>query len=417
MSRSGALLAAVLILAVTPVAARAQAEPEFRDRKLSEWLSDLRFDRDQRTREVAPLVLGFAATHPPLWRAQTNRRRAALLALEAIGPEKSRLILPALVDTMREDPDDSVRAAAAGTLGRLAARPKADPEIFVTPANGLLLALKKDKEKSNRVREAAVEALGKMTAVPGLSGDAVPALADILKNDPEQDLRRAAAEALRRWGKASLLALKDLEAAVARQDNDEATRTLAIRAIGAIGPPEALDTVKTLRTVLVDAKAPTDLRVAVVEVFGILQSQQDNLVEVLGQLLVAADTPAPVRQELAVTLGKYGAAAKPALPDLRKAAVAEPNKDVRCQVFYAFARIGKDLGADAEPVTMLLLAALKDPNLDVRLAAIQTLGALGPETLGANLEEVRKRLMEQTKDSSQDVREAAQAALKKLVKP
>jgi HEAT repeat protein len=121
-----------------------------------------------------------------------------------------------------------------------------------------------------------------------------------------------------------------------------------------------------------------------------------------------------LRQELAVTIGKYGPAAKPALPALKKAAT-DADKDVRCQALYAFGHIGKDLGGEVGPVTMLLLAALKDPTVEVRLAAIQTLGALGPDTLGSNLEEVRKRLTEQSKDSTPEVRDAALAALKRLM--
>src|SRR5262249_9727353 len=152
------------------------------------------------------------------------------------------------------------------------------------------------------------------------------------------------------------------------------------------------------------------VRVAAAEAIGALGPDVAAVAPLLGQLLTDADTPTPLRQELAGTLGKFGPGAKAALPALKKAA-HDPDKFVRCQVFAAFARISKDRGPEAGPVAKLLLEALDDSTLEVRLAAIETLGRLGPETLGSHADEVRKRLMDFTKDPIPEVREAASVAL------
>jgi HEAT repeat protein len=410
MGRNRFLLAAVLLLPALPSAVQAQGgDPVVRDRKLSEWLVDLRGEKDVRTRLVAPMVLGAPGTHPNLWLAQTNRRKAGLLAAELAGSEH-RPVLPAIIEALRDDPDDSLRAAAALTLGRLAARPKADPELFITPTSALLGALKNDR--AARVREASAEALGRMTAVPGVVLDVVPALAAALK-DPAPEPRRGAAEALRRWGKAAQPALEALQETLRSADNSPATRVLAARAITAVGHPEAVAALPALKEVVSDARAPVDVRVAAAETIGALGPDVAAVAPLLGELLGSAETPTPLRQELAATLGKFGPGAKPAVPALKKAA-RDPDKYVRTHALYAFSKIGKDLGDEVGPVTKLLLESLSDPMLEVRLAAIETLGRLGPDTLGGNAEEVRRRLMEYTKDPIQEVRDAAEAALVRL---
>src|SRR5439155_23381786 len=183
------------------------------------------------------------------------------------------------------------------------------PALFVTPASALLAALKGDP--AARVREAAAESLGKMTNVPGLAKEAVPALAAALK-DPAPEPRRGAAEALRRWGKAAQPALDDLQEALRQPDNSTATRVLAARAIGAVGHPEAVAGLPALKDVLADAKAPVDVRVAAAEAIGALGPDVAAAAPLLGQLLADPETPTPLRQELATTLGKFGPGAKPA---------------------------------------------------------------------------------------------------------
>ena len=68
-------------------------EPELRGRKLSEWLEMLRGQQAEKDRHVALLALGVAASGPSFWQPYLHhQRRAGLLAVELIGPGKSKLV-------------------------------------------------------------------------------------------------------------------------------------------------------------------------------------------------------------------------------------------------------------------------------------------------------------------------------------
>src|SRR5579872_6018514 len=77
MSRRLLLPALLLVLLVAAWAARAEEEPVFRGKKVSEWVVQL---KEGKT---------------------VNRRRVALLALEYIGPKRSRKVFPAMVGALR----------------------------------------------------------------------------------------------------------------------------------------------------------------------------------------------------------------------------------------------------------------------------------------------------------------------------
>jgi HEAT repeat protein len=76
--------------------------------------------------------------------------------------------------------------------------------------------------------------------------------------------------------------------------------------------------------------------------------------------------------------------------------------------------MGKQLGGDAREVITALLVGLNDGVAEVRLAAVEALGALGSDTLGADAPAVRERLGAVSRDSQKAVRDAALDALKKL---
>src|SRR5262245_38500436 len=90
------VLALLLSLGACPrLCAADEDDPVAAGRKASEWLEMLRSD-------PAP-----------------KRRQAALIALEIVGP-KARKVLPGIANAVRKDAEESVRAAAAQTLGRMA---------------------------------------------------------------------------------------------------------------------------------------------------------------------------------------------------------------------------------------------------------------------------------------------------------
>jgi HEAT repeat protein len=80
----------------------------------------------------------------------------------------------------------------------------------------------------------------------------------------------------------------------------------------------------------------------------------------------------------------------------------------------AIGRYGSDLGPEGKAAVTGLLRCMDDGILDVRVTAIETLGALGADGLGADLKAVTDRLTDATRDSQKVVSEAAAASLKKI---
>src|SRR5271165_5714262 len=119
VTRAPLLFPLLLVAALTSsrTAAAAEDEPMLRHRTLSEWLGMLRED-------PAP-----------------EKRRAALLAVELIGPGKSPKVVPAVIAALRDDSDEKLREAAAAALGRigerLAARSLAEKTPFAVGRDAL----------------------------------------------------------------------------------------------------------------------------------------------------------------------------------------------------------------------------------------------------------------------------------------
>jgi HEAT repeat protein len=386
MSRT--LVAALVVFSLVRLAsARAEEEdPVFQNRKLSEWLVMLQND------------------------ARPERRRAALIAVELIGPKRSRQVVGAILSALRDDKEEKIREGAAAALGRMSARARKENNEafkFDNIRDGLAIALKGDK--SARVREAAALALGQLDSdARGAAGT----LAGALK-DTDRGTRRAAADALRRLGPAAVEALPELQQVLQDSSADQATRVQCALAIGRIGAPEALQALGAMKEVLADSKAPTDVRRAVCETLGLLGKDAAGAAPVLGQSLTAPGTDVSVRRAAAVALDEFGTDGRLAIASLKKA-LKDDDKFVRCHAMHALGQYGKDLGPHTRDVITALLQGMDDSVLEVRVAAIETLGILGAEGLGADSQAVLDRLTEATRDSTKAVSEAAAAALKRI---
>lgn len=385
MSRRLLLPALLLALFVTPRTARAEEDPVFRGKKVSEWVVELKEGKS------------------------VNRRRVALLAVEYIGPKRSRKVFPALVGALRGDPDRRIREAAAKSLGRAIAKLLSDPDRdeplrLDTVRDGLVGALRKDKEA--RVREAAAAALGKMEK-EGRS--AVPTLAEALA-DKDPGTRTAAADALRQIGKDAAEALPALQKALADKDAPRLMRVQAALAIGRIGAPDAQPVVPVLGKLVADAGTPLEVRKAAAESLGLLGRDAGEAAANLAVALADADTE--LRRAAAAALDQIGPPARAALPSLRKA-IEDKDKFVRTVALHAIGRI-KNLGEERKAIVTAILACLNDSVIEVRVAAIETFGALGAEGLGPDTKAVIDRLTEVSRDSQQDIRDAARNALKKI---
>ena len=101
--------------------------------------------------------------------------------------------------------------------------------------------------------------------------------------------------------------------------------------------------------------------------------------EVEGLVAQLADSSWEVRQRAADRLGELGAAASPALPNLRDKLLNDTDEDVRASAVRAAVAVAP------EPVSLLpdLRKGLGDPNWKVKVAAAQALATLGPEARSA----------------------------------
>jgi len=141
--------------------------------------------------------------------------------------------IPALVQTIKTDPEYGVRLSSASALGSLG--PKG------AEALRLLLHTIGDED-----RWGVVHSLGKMGP---LGAVAVSELVKVLKSDPDWKLRQAAAEALGRIGLDARAAVPALIRAL--RDENEHVRYHAIQSLGIMGP-YARDAIPALKKALRD---------------------------------------------------------------------------------------------------------------------------------------------------------------------
>ncbi len=257
-------------------------------------------------------------------------RRSGGTALAALGA-RARPALTSLVDGLA-DKDAVVAIESARALGSLgsAASPAIEP---------LIAAVDRPEPA---VQEAAVKAIGRLGEV---ARAAVPTLAKLLPST-RPPLQVEVATALGAMGSSAREALPGLEQSLA--SSDPATRTAALTAYARIEPDNSRK-VERLKQALDDAAQP--VRVAAIgelgklgraaepaaeKLYGLTENstEREQALEVLGgmrirsvPLLVRAmgNSDPYVRQYAAERLGQLGAAAKDAVPDLRK--LLEDNED------------------------------------------------------------------------------------------
>lgn len=379
----------LLLLAVLALPSlAADDEPVVRGKTASEWATLLRESKEPKYRQ------------------------GALIALELMGPFQSRRVLPAVSGALREDSSDLVRKKAANALSRMIEkvrkdRVKNDAVRLDAVREALVAALRTDK--SNGVREAAAAALGRLEDE---ASAAISALSTALTRDKSTDVRAAAADSLRRIGRGARDAVPELQTALADKEAGELTRLQAALALGRIGPPDALASLKVMREVLVDPKAPTEVRKAVAEALGQIGKDAADAAPALAAVL-APSSELSLRQAAAATLDLFGPEAKEALPALRKA-LTDDDKFVRSLALHTLGQLGNELGQQRKDVVSGIRKCLNDSVLEVRLAAIQSLGALGSDGLGSEADPVLKDLTEASQDTQEAVRKAALGAIKKI---
>ncbi|HTQ39576.1 MAG TPA: HEAT repeat domain-containing protein [Pirellulales bacterium] len=274
-------------------------------------------------------------------------------ALAKINPDDKAGVQRAvsLLVTGLKDPNQHVRGAAARGLLELHA-----PQEMVISAMSDLLA-----DKDPEVRGNVVDALSSLgeAAVPRLikalqnddmqalavevlrrlgpkAKDAVPALILELK-DPDPEYRREVEFALAAIGPAAKTAVPAL---IEHLGSDEPrVQYTACYALGKIGP-DAADAVPKLR----DNMKSDDKFLKVASVWALLHIQpadkalQSMAVPLLAKALGDSEHEL-ARVESANALGRIGAAAKSAIPDLQKAAEQDDSPKVRAAAVEALKKI------------------------------------------------------------------------------
>lgn len=343
------------------------------------------------TRPAAAQVLGTVGRKwpkaiPALVRvfvtSKEEGRDSVGTALTSIGKSAA----PALIKVAEEaNRDEEVRADAVTAVSRMG-----PPAAEVSPKLAGLL-----KDKSELVRFRVALALAEVTHDPA----AVPELVDSLKDDEDEATRAEAARALGSIGPKAVAAsgrLKELLEKAGQQERFPLAVALAqVTRDTDAGVPALLALLRTgaddqqrqaavsaLHTVgkpaiphLVAALA--DDHSSKPEVIRVLSGFGNQAKEAGPQLVkLLADKDWATALAAAEALATIDPAAEAAVPVLAEA-LRSPEPAVRQRAVFALGRFGKA----ARPAVPALIQALKDPS--VRASAAYTLGRIGPDAAEA----------------------------------
>ena len=376
-------LTLAFLASLAPVRAEDE-DPDFKGKKLSEWVDLL-----QNGEKV-------------------EKRRAGLIALRLIGPSKSRKVTPALIAAVRENSMEAIRSGAAAVLGDFAAKAQNDDDIPLDKIRDALASgMRTDKASS--VREACARALGNMKGrARAAAGDLTLAL-----KDSHSGTRSQAASALSKLGKDAREAVNDLQTALKNTKLEALTRTYCANALGRIGSPDALPAVPILKEVLADGKNSTDLRKSCADALGEMGKDAADAVPALAAALTDKDSDVALRRSCVEALDAMAGEARPGLTALRTA-LKDNDQFVRSFALHAISRMGGELGDDRKTAVLGIMACMDDNVLEVRVAAIEALGNLGPDGLGDSTKAAVDRLTGASRDPQKVISDAAKAALKKV---
>lgn len=340
------------------------------------------------------------------------RSQSLPLLPESTGTEASVSVDVTGLVKLLADPDAQKRADAARTLGR-----KGEEARRAVPD---LVAALKDKDAD--VRRNSAEAL---ELIRSLNRTHVPALVVALK-DPDVDVRISVASALSKMGLEAKAAVPALISSI--KDSDAKVRLHTAAALAKIGE-EGKEAIPSLTEALEDTEI--DVRcsaaLALAKMGSAAKNSVPNLVKVLKN-----DTNKDLRRNVIAALEGLGPNAKESIPEL-KALLRDRDKDIQGSALTALAAMGpeakdavknitllledKDLRGTAsetlakigKPAVPELIKALTDAKPEVRLAAVETLGQIGPEAEAA----LPALGIRKGKDLP-EIREAAYTAIKKI---
>ena len=360
-----------------PLAGAAQppADPVYEGKKASEWVNVLQND------------------------ASARKRTQAVAALAAVWADHQyKDALPNIGRSLRVDTSPAVRRQAAASIAGL------KPETVRAIENEVVEGLKAEKHPA--VRKELAVALGRF---PEVAKKAVGPLASVLA-DADPAARAAAADALAKAGsdaKGAAPALLDRLA-----DPDKAVRQAVLFALGRVGPENPSFVAAALLKRYSEEKESELRREAVVSL-GLVGDRSEATV--VGLAAALGDADADTRAAAVAALASFGTAAKGAADALLKLATAkspEAAAGLRVDAVRAF---GSVLGADLKGRVAVLVGVMEnDPDFEVRVAAVEEVGALGAAVKDdvPTMTALRKRLS----DPQVKVRAAAAEAIRRTEK-
>ena len=327
----------------------------------------LREDKDLRVRGLAAAALGNlrdAAFADDLFAALTaadadsRLKEAAALSLGALGDKRA---LDYLTKAMQGNDRDARRNAVIVAGGMNA------PEA----AQDLRNILENDPDDS--VRVAAADSLGKLTPP---AAETKELLARVMGGDGAEEVRAAAAESLGALGNAAYL--KPLTDLLTKQGEADTVRGGAASGLGLLGDVAAL---KPLADALND---PSD-KVRLEAIVGLGRLDDPAVVEPLTNVLLNQAISYILRDEAAQQLLELGHPG--ALEAILKALEVETEPMVVQTLAAGIAQLEgarKSAGAAADDKSQQsinkLIQLLLNENADVRRAAASALGDIGDET-------------------------------------
>jgi HEAT repeat protein len=364
----GIIVSLIAILSLQPVAWAQGDARKILNRTSTEWLKILDADKSPK------------------------KRKAALLALKVFGAAEKGVVDGMIHALEKTDETPEVKLTAAQYLGEMGE----DAKMAVLPLGKALAS-----DPSSQVREAAAKALGDKM-IP-FSKPTIPVLGKAL-HDSDPEVRAAAAATLKDHGKDAHAVLGDLLDTVKDTKTDRFTRMFAAETVRQFSE-DADKIVPVFAAVLTEKGANSDLKQVMVVGLARFGKSATGAIDALLVVLRDSNAPVPLRRSAAVTLAKVEADGKKIWPAAREL-FKSPQKNLREQAIRLAASACKN-----EPGLVEALKGMAgDQQLDVRLAAVQELGELGPAAKAA--EPVIAELARN--DPRTSVREAAETALKKI---
>jgi HEAT repeat protein len=351
--------------------------------------------------ELRSLVAATESQNP-------NGRARALSGLAERGAAVS---VPYLVAAAR-DPSAEVRATALGRLADVAAEPRVAVPLLVTGAAG----------GPDSVCIEAARALGRVAATSARHAPATPGARSGLPADLQRDAIRVLVSLLRdsdrtpevRAASASALAefrgdpaIVPALSAVAAGDADRAVRLAAAMALQKAAGVDEPGATQALLTLLADPEAVEDRAVVLQSVMLASPQIQERAVIALAGLLSRADPV--IRPEVLEMLGSLGPQASAALPALE---ALSRDSDSAVRAMAGMAMVAIDGPASQKGIAVLVVACI-DPTvpLEWRHAALEKIAVADPPAFAA----VTPGLIRQLGHSNRDVRLAALELLSMIV--